>query len=76
MTALYFLSNEYRAAALKLADLELDEVTISDTLESIGGDLTLKCESVAYIVRAMEADASAIKQWSKDAADRARAGRQ
>src|SRR4051812_29222808 len=33
--ALYQLASDYRAAALKLADLDLDAQTISDTLESL-----------------------------------------
>ena len=71
--ALYLLAQEYRTAAQQLADLNLDEATVADTLESLGGDLETKAQSVAHMVRSMEADAAAVKQWAKDAAERAKA---
>ena len=39
MTALYELAAEYRADAEKLADMDLDEQTLADTLEGLGGEL-------------------------------------
>ena len=72
MTALYLIAAEYRTAAQQLADLNLDEQTVSDTLESLGGDLEVKAQAVGHMVRAMEADAAAIQQWAKDAQERAR----
>jgi hypothetical protein len=73
MTSLFALSTEYRATAQKLADLDLDAQTIADTLEGISGDLEVKAQGVAHVIRAIEADASAVKQWAKDAAERAKA---
>ena len=73
MTTLALLSAQYRADAAKLADLELDEQTVADTLEAMAGDLEVKAQSVAYMVRAFEADADAVAQWAKDAAARAKA---
>lgn len=73
MTTLALLAAEHRAAADKLADMGLDDQTIADTLESMAGDLEHKAQSVAYMVRAFEADAAAVAQWAKDAADRAKA---
>ena len=73
MTALYALAAEYRATALQLADLDLDAQTVADTLEGISDGLMSKAENVGMMVRSIEADASAIKQWAKDAADRAKA---
>ena len=72
MTALYLLAGEYRAAAEKLADLNLDEQTVADTLESMGGELEVKAQAVGHMVRAIEADVAAIKQWAADATERAR----
>lgn len=73
MTTLIALANEYREAAAKLAELDLDEQTVADTLESLSGDLEVKAQSVAHMVRAFEADAAACKQWAKDATERAKA---
>lgn len=73
MTALYALAAEYRQAAAVLADLDIPPEVVADTLESIGGDLQIKAQNVALMVRSIEADAAAIKQWAKDAADRAKA---
>ena len=73
MTALYAIANEYRAAAEKLADLDLDAQSISDTLEGMAGELELKAQNVGFMVRKFEADASAMKEWAKSATDRAKA---
>lgn len=73
MTALYVLAQDYRAAAAKLADLDLPADVVADTLESLSGELELKAQNVAHMVRAFEADAAAMKQWAKDATERARA---
>ena len=72
MTALYLLAGEYRAAAEKLADLNLDEQTVADTLEGMAGEVEVKAQAVGHMVRAIEADAAAIKQWAADATERAR----
>lgn len=73
MTALYLLADEYRADLAKLADLDLDPQTLADTLESLGGELQTKAQNVALFVRGLEAEAAAVKQWAKDATDRAKA---
>jgi hypothetical protein len=73
MTALYLIASEYRTAAEQLANLDLDPQTVADTLESLGGDLEVKAQAVAAMVRSIEADAAAIKQWASDANDRAKA---
>lgn len=73
MTALYVLASEFRAAAEKLADLDLDPQTVSDTLEGLSGELEVKAQNVAHMVRAFEADAAAMKEWAKSATERAKA---
>lgn len=73
MTTLALIAAQYRADAAKLADLELDDKTVADTLEAMAGDLEVKAQSVAHMVRAFEADAAAVAQWAKDAAARAKA---
>lgn len=62
MTALYVLAAEYRNAAEKLADLEVDEQTMLDTLESISGDLEVKATNVAMFARNLESTAASIKE--------------
>lgn len=52
---LYQIAGEYRDAADKLAELNLDEQTFKDTLESFGGDLEEKCKNTAFVVRNLEA---------------------
>ena len=73
MTALYVLAQEHHSLATKLADLELDEQTIADTLESISGDLQEKSVNVAKYFRNMEADADKIEEAAKAMIERARA---
>jgi hypothetical protein len=61
MTALYVLAQDYRAAADKLADLEMDEQTIADTLDGMSGDLEAKAIGTAMVARNMQALAASIK---------------
>lgn len=70
MTALFLLADEYRAAAEKLADLDLDEATVADTLESLSGDLEVKARNVAAFARNLEATAAAIKDHEAQMAAR------
>lgn len=73
MTALYEIAAEYRDAANKLAELDLDAQTIADTLEGLSGDLETKAQNVAFFVRNLEATAAAIKQAEADMAARRKA---
>lgn len=73
MTTLYALTEQYRADAEKLADLDLPPEVVSDTLEAMGGELEVKAQNVALMIRSFEADAAAVKQWAKDATARAKA---
>ncbi len=73
MTALYEIAAEYRAAAEKLAELDLDAQTITDTLEGLSGDVETKAQNVAFFVRNLEATAAAIKQAEADMAARRKA---
>jgi chromosome segregation ATPase len=73
MTQLFLLSAEYRAAADKLADLDLDEATIADTLESLSGELEVKATNVAMYARNLEATAASIKDAEAQMAARRKA---
>jgi hypothetical protein len=57
---LFEIASEYRADAAKLEDLDLDETTLSDTLEAISGDLETKCMNTAFVARNLEATAAQI----------------
>lgn len=59
--ALYELAAEYRADLEKLADLDLDEQTLADTLESMGGELQLKCTNVAMFAQSLDVLAEGMK---------------
>lgn len=73
MTALYVLAEEFRTAADKLADLDLDDQTIADTLEGMSGELELKAQNVAMFARNLEATAAAIKEAEASMAARRKA---
>ena len=73
MTALYQIAHEYRSAAERLADLDLDEQTVADTLESLSGELQDKSVAVAMYARNLDATAAAIKAAEADMAARRKA---
>ena len=53
MTALYLLTQEFREAAEKLADAELPDEVIADTLESLQFPIEEKAKNVAMVIRNM-----------------------
>ena len=57
MTALYLLTQEFREAAEKLADAELPDEVIADTLESLQFPIEEKAKNVAMVIRNIEASA-------------------
>jgi Siphovirus Gp157 len=61
MTALFALVADYRQAAETLADLDLDSQTVSDTLESLSGDVEHKAQQVAYVAMNFGTTAQAIR---------------
>lgn len=70
---LYELAIDYRESAAKLADMELDEQTLTDTLESLGGELEAKATNTAMLIRNIEASAAAIKEAEAHMAARRKA---
>jgi len=73
MTQLFLIAAQYRDMAVKLADLDLDDQTIVDTLEGESGALVEKSQNVAFVVRNLEASAEAIKAAEGAMADRRKA---
>lgn len=70
---LFLLAGEYKAAAAALADLDLPPEVVRDTLESMSGELDEKAQCIAMTARMFDANAANIKQWAKDATERAKA---
>ncbi|WP_250519469.1 siphovirus Gp157 family protein [Caballeronia sp. NCTM1] len=70
---LFEIASEYRADVAKLEDLDLDEQTLLDTLEAIGGELETKAMNTAFVVRNLEATAAQIEEATKAMNDRAKA---
>ena len=60
--SLFELKSEYQQAAHKLQDMDLDEQTLADTLESLSGDLEAKATNTVMVSRNMRATAAAIKE--------------
>jgi hypothetical protein len=75
MTAitLYEIAREYRADLEKLADMDLDDQTMEDTLGSLDGDLQVKAQNVACFIRNLEAAAQSIKEAEAQMAARRKA---
>lgn len=69
MTSLYTIAAQYRADLDTLADMDLDEQTITDTLEGMQGDLREKLRSCISWARSHAVLAAATKQAAKGMAD-------
>ena len=72
-TSLYVLSDEYKAAAAQLADLDLPPEVVADTLEGLAGALEVKATNVAMFARNLEASAEAIREAERAMALRRKA---
>lgn len=70
LPALYVLAAEYRDAANTLAEMDIDEQTLRDTLEGLSGDLETKAANVAAFARSLDATAEAIKKAEAEMAER------
>lgn len=71
--ALFQLADLYVQDMQKLADLDLDEQTVADTLEGLSGALEVKATNVAAFARNLEASAEAIKNAEAQMAARRKA---
>lgn len=70
---LYQITQQYQHDAAKLADLDLDEQTLADTLESMSGDLEVKAANTIMVARNLRATANAIKEAEAQMATRRKA---
>lgn len=73
LPSLYVLADQYLADLQKLAELDLDEQTVADTLEGLSGELEVKATNVAMFARNLEATAEAIKTAEAQMAARRKA---
>jgi len=71
--ALYLIADEYLQAVNALADLDLPEEVVADTLESLQYPLEQKATNVAMFVRNLEATADAIREAEGEMAKRRKA---
>ena len=73
MLTLYVLAEEYRLASEKLSNLDLDEQTITDTLDGLSFELETKAQNTVMYARDLQATAAAIKEAEEQMAKRRRA---
>lgn len=71
--SLYQMVDEYKQALAGLAELDIDEQTLADTLEGLTGELTVKAQNVAAFALNLEAESEAIKAVERRLADRRKA---
>jgi hypothetical protein len=71
--SLYKLADAYMEASHRLADLDLPDEVIRDTLEGMSGELEVKATNVAMFARNLEATAETIRQAEFDMATRRKA---
>lgn len=72
MTALYEIAAEYRMQALQLAELDLDDQTVADTLEAIQWPVEEKARAVAAVIGNIDAMAAMVKEFASRKADEAK----
>jgi len=70
---LYTIADQYLQDVQKLQDMDINDETFADTLESLSGDLEVKATNVALFIRNLEANANAIKEAEKTMYDRRKA---
>lgn len=69
---LYQLTQEYLSLQSLLEDPDMDPQAVEDTLEGLGGELEEKADSLACVIKDLEADALAMKKEADALAQRAK----
>lgn len=62
MSSLYELTNDYMEVYNMLEDEEMDEQCIIDTLEAIGGEIEVKADNYAKLIKCIESDLNGTKK--------------
>ncbi len=70
---LYEIATQYQVDCEKLQELDLDDQTLTDTLEGLSGTLEAKAQATAVVVRNLESMAEQIKQAEDAMASRRKA---
>jgi len=61
MASLYELTGDYLQLMEMMSDPDMDPQTIADTMEGIDGEIEVKAENYAKIMKSLESDAKGIK---------------
>lgn len=61
MSNLYEITQDYLQILSMMEDPELDPQTLADTMEAVEGELEIKAENYAKVIRNLEGDIAAIK---------------
>ncbi len=69
---LYEIANDYLALMQAIDEGEVPEEAIADTLEAIEGEIEVKADNLACVLKTLEAEAAAIKAEEKKLAERRR----
>jgi hypothetical protein len=70
---LYELANDYMDLMQAIEDGEIPEDAIADTLEAVKGEIEVKADNIACMLKNLEADAKAIKAEEERLAERRKA---
>lgn len=70
---LYALTESYQQLQNMLAEGEVDEAAIRDTMASVEGDITVKVDNCAAVMRSLELEADAVRIEEVRLADRRKA---
>ena len=70
---LFDIALAYRESAAQLADLDLPEEVVRDTLESLDGDLTVKCTNIVMLAHDWTGDLAKIKKHEEAVIERRKA---
>lgn len=73
MANLYEISNQYLATAQQLAELDIDEQTLADTLEAEAWPVEEKVRAVSAVILNLQAEADMVKGTADRIAKRAKA---
>lgn len=65
MASLYELTDDYLALLEMAEDPDMDEQALMDTMEGIEGEIEIKAEGYAKVIRTLEGDAAACDAESK-----------